>query len=157
MVLRGRRPQVRPKNDQKGQPGKEAIFGTCFYDFCLLVFWELLFDTKIALKSSRKVGPKKNAKNGFLKSIAVGPPPVSLTKVHENLKLAFTAKAARRFSALKFMKTSSLPAQLKLLGAFRHLRRQAGTEKRRRGRAASQTSLKKKSCETPATTQTKLA
>ena len=38
-----------------------------------------------------------------------------------------------------------------------NLRRQAGTEKRRRGRAASQTWLKKKSCETPATTQTKLA
>jgi hypothetical protein len=50
---------VRPKTDQKGQPGKEAISGTFFYDFCL--FWELLFDTKIAPESSQKLGPKKNA------------------------------------------------------------------------------------------------
>ena len=109
MVSRGRRPQVRAKTDQKGQPGKEAIPGTFFYDFCLFV--DFLFDTKIAPESSQKLGPKKNAKTHFLKSV----------------------------------------------GAFRHLRRQAGTEKRRRGRAASQTSQKKKSCETPATTQTKLA
>jgi len=59
MVLRGRRPQVCAKTDQKGQPGKEAISGTFFYDFCL--FLDLLFDTKIALKSSRKLGPQKNA------------------------------------------------------------------------------------------------
>ena len=74
MVSRGRRPQVRPKTDQKGQPGKEAIPRTFFYDICL--FLDLLFDTKIALKSSRKLGPQKNAKNLFLKSIARGPPPL---------------------------------------------------------------------------------
>ena len=73
MVSMGRRPQVRAKTDKKGQPGKEAIPGTFFYDFCLFV--DFLFDTKIAPESSQKLGPTKNAKTHFLKSASGGPPP----------------------------------------------------------------------------------
>ena len=73
MVSRGRRPQVRPKTDQKGQPGKETISGTFFYDFCL--FWKLLFDSKIALKSSRKLRPKQKRQERFSEICVPGTPP----------------------------------------------------------------------------------